>query len=70
MVTWSGSRGAETKVYLRPYDSDANPLSGETVVNTGNGGRPSIAVDGAGVYTVVWGFGDIFGRRFDSDGSG
>ena len=66
-------------VYMRMYDRNNNPLTGEMLVNTytiGNQTSPSIAMDASGDFVVVWasqgqdpdGSWGIYGQRFNSVG--
>ena len=76
-VAWAsnGQDGNGLGVYVRKYDADGNPLSDETLVNTGTLGNqqlPAIAINAAGRFVVAWqGTGngeDIYFQRFDENG--
>ncbi|NLS96608.1 MAG: hypothetical protein GXX96_31110 [Planctomycetaceae bacterium] len=66
-------------VYLRLYDRNDNPITGEILVNqnvSGHQRNASIAMDADGDFVVVWesegtsfdGSWDVFARRYDSMG--
>ncbi|MGQ0618995.1 MAG: calcium-binding protein [Panacagrimonas sp.] len=79
VIIWESDDGSDSGVYSQRFDSDANPLGGETRVNTTTAGRqdaPSIAMSDDGAYVVTWGSegqdgdrGGIFGQRFAADGT-
>jgi subtilisin-like proprotein convertase family protein/secreted trypsin-like serine protease len=67
-------------VYMRLYDRNDKPLTGEILVNTkkiGNQTNPSVAMDADGDLVVVWqsenssvdGSYDVYARRFSSVGT-
>ena len=79
IAVWSGrGQGDRQGVFARLFDSSANPLSGEILVNSTTGGdqmRPQVATTAAGGFVVVWsgrGQGDVEGvfmRTFDAAGT-
>ena len=79
VVVWNslGQDGASAGVFARRFDAGGLPLGGELQVNavtTGAQNRPSVAVDAAGEFVIVWDTfdyivgDDIIGRRYDSAG--
>ncbi|MHB8903274.1 MAG: hypothetical protein ACYC6Y_31315, partial [Thermoguttaceae bacterium] len=67
-------------VYMRLYDRNDKPLTGEILVNTkkiGNQTNPAVAIDADGDLVVVWqsenssvdGSYDVYARRFNSVGT-
>jgi hypothetical protein len=73
-VVWASSVGGwwgipESDVFVRRFDSDATPLSGEIQVDESAGFAPSIAPAPSGAFTVAFSSGGIHARRFDSSGS-
>lgn len=79
VVAWSGRGiGDQHGIFMRRYDADGTPLTGELLVNTtvvGMQQRPAIAMTEEGSFTVAWsgnGVGDVEGvifRRFAADAS-
>jgi len=81
VVAWEsgGQDGNGGGVFGQRYDNNGDTLGGEFQVNTyitSNQTRPSVAMDGAGNFVVVWqslgqdGEGSgIFGQRYDSAGN-
>src|SRR6185369_353819 len=59
VVVWNslGQDGASAGVFARRFDAGGLPLGGELQVNavtTGAQNRPSVAVDAAGEFVIVW----------------
>jgi hypothetical protein len=82
VVVWNGDLqdGSGTGVFAQRYASSGAPLGTEFRVNTyttGSQGLPSVAIDAAGNFVVVWqgpGPGDssytgVFGQRYASSGA-
>ena len=81
VVVWESylQDGDSWGVYARRYDVSGTALSGEIQVNTPTSEyqrRPTIAMDDAGNFVVVWADGDgttagwdIYGQRFDASGN-
>ena len=81
VVVWESylQDGDSWGVYARRYDASGTALSGEIQVNTPTSEyqrRPTIAMDDAGNFVVVWADGDgttagwdIYGQRFDASGN-
>lgn len=79
VVTWASQNqdGSGWGVYARQYDANGNPLRSEFRVNTTTAGdqtEPSVAVDVAGNFTIVWTGPDasgtgIFAQQYDLDGT-
>jgi len=78
VVVWNSylQDGSSNGIYGRCFDSNCSPVGDEFQVNTtisGNQREPSVAMDAAGNFVVVW-YGpgeneeDIFARRFDPNG--
>lgn len=80
VITWQ-SEGQDRDgfgIFARLYDSSANALGSELIVNTtttDNQTDPSVAIDGDGNFVITWlsdglGFNgkDIYGQRFNSSG--
>ena len=78
VVVWNSylQDGSSNGIYGRCFDSNCSPVGDEFQVNTtisGNQREPSVAMDAAGNFVVVW-YGpgeneeDIFARRFDLNG--
>ena len=81
VVVWNSYRqdGSSNGIFAQRFDPNCSPLGQEFQVNTTSGGNqkePSVAMDTAGNFVVVWqGPGtieqdkeDIFARRFDPNG--
>jgi hypothetical protein len=80
VVWWSLNQGGDDyDIYGQRYDTTANPLGSEFMVNSHAAGTQrdaSIAIDGSGNFIVAWaslgqdgdGWG-IYGRRYDNTGS-
>ncbi|MBN1394651.1 MAG: trypsin-like serine protease, partial [Pirellulales bacterium] len=81
VVVWvsEDQDGDGAGVYMRMFDSEGNPLSGEILVNTytvGDQLECAVAMDADGDFVVVWsseaqdldGSWGIYGQRFDSMG--
>jgi hypothetical protein len=81
VVAWEsyGQDGNNYGVFARRYDAAGTPLTGEVPVNTyttDSQHAPSVGIDGAGNFVVVWNsltqdgsFDGVYGRRFDSTGA-
>lgn len=79
IVTWASQNqdGSGWGVYARQYDENGLPLSNEFRVNTTTAGdqlEPSVAVDIAGNFTIVWTSPDasgtgIFAQQYDIFGT-
>ena len=83
VVIWGSADGDDTGVFAQRFASSGAPLGGEFRVNTYTTGvqgrsllRPSVALDAAGNFVIVWGsdpqdgfFAGAFGQRFDSAGA-
>ena len=81
VVAWQsdGQDGDGYGVFARRYDASGAALTGELPVNThttDSQHAPTVGIDGAGNFVVVWNsftqdgsFDGIFGRRFDPAGS-
>ena len=81
VVVWESylQDGDSWGVYARRYDASGTALSGEIQVNTTTSEyqrRPTIAMDDAGNFVVVWADGDgttsgwdIYAQRFDASGN-
>ena len=78
MPDYQGAEGAG--VYLRLFDRNDNPLTGEILVNStiaGDQRNATVAVDADGELIVVWqsdsqdpdGSAGIYARRYDSVGN-
>ncbi len=82
VVVWVSENqdGDDAGVYMRMFDSEGNPLTGETLVNTYTAGDQlecAVAMDADGDFVVVWASEaqddlddswGIYGQRFDSMG--
>ncbi len=81
VVVWSSyfEDGNSNDIFGRLFDSGANPMGDEFRINTtrlGNQTEPSVAIDAAGNFVVVWqgpqAIGDanedIFAQRFEPNG--
>ncbi|MGH9369029.1 MAG: DUF4347 domain-containing protein, partial [Thermoanaerobaculia bacterium] len=82
VVVWAGN-GTQAGnvdadgVFFRRYDRNGLPLSGETRVNSapaGNQFEPTVAMDTAGNFVVVWGSGngaaqDVYAQRYNAAGA-
>ncbi len=80
VATWnsSGQDGSSWGIYARQYNALGIPVSDEIPVNTyttGSQANPSIAVDNAGNFVVVWESNSqdgsergVYGQRFDYEG--
>jgi hypothetical protein len=78
VVVWTSyfENDNSNDIFGRLFDSDANPLGGEFLINTtrlGNQKEPSVAADAVGNFVVAWqGPGpneeDIFAQRFEPNG--
>ena len=79
VITWSGDGpGDSSGVFFQRYNAVGNPVGPETRVNTTTSGQqklPSIGIDGANNFTIVWsgrGSGDssgIFLQRYNASGT-
>jgi S-layer homology domain len=81
VVAWHsyGQDGDNYSIVARRYDTAGTPLTAEIPVNThttDSQHAPTIGMDGAGNFVVVWNsftqdgdFDGVFGRRFDSAGA-
>jgi len=78
VVVWNSylQDGSSNGVFGQRFDSNCSPVGNEFQVNntiSGNQREPSVAMDAAGNFVVVW-YGpgeneeDIFARRFDPNG--
>jgi hypothetical protein len=79
--TWSsfGQDGSGWGVFAQRFDAKGNPLGAEFQVNTTTAGdqvNPSVAMDRAGDFVIVWSSQsqpgaswEVFGQRFDSKGN-
>jgi hypothetical protein len=76
VIAWSSDQGGPPfGVYAQRFNASGTPQGAEFRVNplTTGAGSPSIAMDDAGNFVVVWGSSDgsglgIFGRRFNALG--
>jgi hypothetical protein len=81
VVVWDGTGEGDSYfgIFGQRYDSAGRPVGGEFRINTTTEGAgrqedPSVAVDAAGNFVVVWDCDDgyrrcgVFGQRFDSAG--
>ncbi|MCB1155501.1 hypothetical protein KDL45_17720, partial [bacterium] len=74
IVGWRSDNqdGSFGGIYLRAFDEDGDPTTGEIRANTTTDGdqkRPCIALDGEGNLVAIWqleSFGNNFGQIFDS----
>jgi len=75
IITWEDRRNGDADIYMRCYDSDANPLNVNVRVDvdlgTAESLSPSIATQPDGSFLIVWtdyrsGNSDIFVRRFQN----
>ncbi len=78
VVVWSSNRNdfAHDDIFGQRFDSSGAKLGSEFPVNTSTALpslEPSIAMDGAGNFVVIWSLGlfssDVFGQRFDVSGA-
>ncbi|NOX38732.1 MAG: hypothetical protein GXO78_14475, partial [Calditrichaeota bacterium] len=78
VVVWQDYRNEVSDIYAQRYASDGTPIGSNFRVNDDNGNafqwRPSISLGVDGNFVVVWqdyrhGNWDIYGQRFDSNGS-
>ena len=77
VVVWQSPDGLAEGIFGQRYDSSGAPLGPEFRVNTNTANsqtRPTIAVDSAGNFVVVWQGGsigdyDVFGQRYTSSGT-
>jgi hypothetical protein len=80
VVVWHDNHSTEDNVFMRRYDAAGTPLTGEVRVNTAATGNtqsaPSISMNSAGDYVVVWqsdhlvaGNFEVYGQRYDSAGN-
>ena len=77
VVVWQSPDGLAEGIFGQRYDSSGAPLGPEFRVNTNTANsqtRPSVAVDSAGNFVVVWQGGslsnyDVFGQRYTSSGT-
>lgn len=78
IVVWEDGRNGNYDIYFQRYSSNGSPQGVNTKVNDdlGIGGQyyPSVAVDGAGNFVIVWydfrnGNYDIYFQRFNSNGT-
>jgi len=75
IITWEDRRNGDADIYMRCYDSNANPLNINVRVDvdlgTAESLSPSIATQPDGSFLIVWtdyrsGNSDIFVRRFQN----
>ena len=75
IITWEDRRNGDADIYVRCYDSNANPLNVNIRVDvdwgTAESLSPSIAIQPDGSFLIVWtdyrsGNSDIFVRRFQN----
>ncbi|MGE5142868.1 MAG: S-layer homology domain-containing protein [Acidobacteriota bacterium] len=66
-----GGGGAYGGIGAQRFDSAGVPQGGEIVLDYYNGSRPSVALDSAGNFVVVWTslLSNIYGQRFDNAGN-
>ena len=79
VVAWAGQDTSGSGIFAQRFDANGNKLGGEVIVNSfqlGEQSGPSLAMDAAGNYIVVWesfgqdgsGYG-IYAQRFNADGA-
>lgn len=74
IITWMDGRQGDWNIYAQRFNSQAQPISDNFMVNDNNNsyqGNPKIAINTNGEFIVVWedrrnGHSDIYAQRFDS----
>ena len=81
VIAWSSRRRVSPDnflyaydVYARRYSADGTPRGDAFVVNTSDGGQPSVAMDADGDFVIAWGVSNSSpaqarARRFDAGGT-